>query len=147
MDSRKKIISSAARCDYDQIICIVFIVLSVGIIALLLKKLAGISPEKCKNLWTSSVWFHHGFLYIIKVAFISQFILGQIKVNDCPTGFDNWPRRVRAPRRGQKQEKSYCDYLKKHMMSPNRRGPNLLRQLEYNIFEMLAILESFLSYK
>ncbi len=28
-----------------------------------------------------------------------------------------------SPPRGQKQEKSYCDYLKKSVMTPNRRGP------------------------
>ena len=63
--------------------------------------------------WVSSN-YHSRFL---------QVSLCQVKVNDCPAGLDNWPRRVRAPRRGQKQEKSYCDYLKKPMMSPNRRAP------------------------
>ena len=45
-----------------------------------------------------------------------QVSLGQVKV-----------RRVRAPRSGQKYEKSYCDYLKKSMMSPNRRAPKKLK--------------------
>ena len=47
-----------------------------------------------------------------------QISLGQVTVNDCPAGLVNWPHR------GQKQEKSYCDYLKKIMISSKRRGPN-----------------------
>ncbi len=36
------------------------------------------------------------------------------------------PAGLELPARGQKQEKSYCDYLKNPMMSPNRRGPILV---------------------
>ena len=59
-----------------------------------------IREEECLELvgsvtsWVSSN-NHSSFLYVR---------LGQVKVNDCPAGLDNWPRTVRAPRRGQKQE-------------------------------------------
>ncbi len=62
----------------------------------------------CFKKWISSVGSSNNHSSFVQVG------LNEVKVNDCPAWLDNWYRRVRAPPppRGQKQEKSYCDYLK-----------------------------------
>ena len=50
-----------------------------------------------------------GVLQIITVAF---YRLVQVKINDCTAGLDNSSSKVRAPRSGMKQGKSYYDYLR-----------------------------------
>ncbi len=53
-------------------------------------------------------------------------------------------RRIRTPRRGQKQEKSYCDYLKNPLMSPIRRGTKKFVLLIQNYYRFsLNSFDSF----
>ena len=63
-----------------------------------------------RPLRSDSSYFQMAFDRLFQVR------LGYIGLGDCPTGLGNWPRRVRAPRRGQKQEKSYCK--KKRRIAP-----------------------------
>ena len=55
------------------------------------------------------------FVVSLKWLLIGYFRLVYIGLGYCPTGLGNWPRRFRAPRRGQKQDKSYCE---KYIESP-----------------------------
>ena len=49
--------------------------------------------------------------YVIfsKWLLIGYFRFDYIGLGDCPGGLGDWPCRVRAQNRGQKQEKSYCE--------------------------------------
>ncbi len=86
-----------------------------------------------QNFWTSSVMCFKCYHGVLQQPFI-----GQVKVNDCPAGLDNWSRRVSAPRRVQKKEKSYCDYLKNPMMSTNRRGQNFVSYFKTILIKLNA---------
>ena len=74
-----------------------------------------------RYIWTSSVWWRIGFR-IFTVAFERLF---QVR-----SGKSKWmPRRVRqlspqgqSPPQGLEIGETQCDYSKKPMMSPNRRG-------------------------
>ena len=54
-----------------------------------------------------------GFLRISHIRIMGYFRLGYVRVSECPAGLKNWPCRIRALRRGQKQKKSYCEKTKK----------------------------------
>ena len=69
------------------------------------------------KIWVQSISWQHplrGDSSIFKMAFDWLF---QFRLGYCPTGLENWPCRVRAPSRGQKQEKNYCGNTKKRPLS------------------------------
>ena len=51
-----------------------------------------------KKICTWSICWRDGFLCILKEAIAGLFYLrlGSIRVNDCPAGLENLPRKVRA---------------------------------------------------
>ncbi len=62
--------------------------------------------------------------------------LGYIGLGDCPAGLGNWPRRVRAPCRAQKQEKSYCENTKnRHERDYTRNFKGICRLYDLNIIK------------
>ncbi len=59
-----------------------------------------------------------GFFVFSHSRMMGYFRLGQVRVNECPPArLDNWPYRVRAFHRDQKQEKIYCENMKKSATS------------------------------
>ncbi len=72
-----------------------------------------------KNIGSQKENEETGFVVFSQQLLILR--LGQVSVNDCPSGLENWPCR------GQKQEKSYCE---------NTTNPLLLSMIK-NIFYRL----------
>ncbi len=75
------------------------------------------------------------FVFHIYGCRLFQVRSGYVKVNECPAGLEHYPRRVRAPSWGYKQEKSYCENTKKPATSDSSLDPNIFYILS-NLLKM-----------